>query len=784
MLKPSKNGQRYELNTPVKMPGASGYLWNRKMLIQINCRGFAVAQHLQPEPAKYSYAPNLEAKTFMQPEPAFYAHHPGRFVYIRDEESGEIFSVPYEPVKKTLDNFIFSVGKSDIEWRVEHLGLEIIFSVSLPINDPVELWTLKINNKSGRKKTLSIYPYFTIGYMSWMNQAAKYRKDLGGIVATCVTPYQKLEDYPAIKTLKDKTFFLHDTKPDAWETRRENFEGEGGLNNPDGINNGNLANGEALYETPAAVLQYHLKLEPQLSQEYRFIFGPARTDSEISELRHKYLSAKGFKTSLLEYQDYLREGQGILKIETPDADFDNLVNHWLNRQIFYHGELNRLSTDPQTRNFLQDTMGLIYFKPALARRNFLHALSQQEENGAMPDGILLYKDSELKYINQVPHTDHSVWLPICVEAYLDETGDYTLLDEPVRNVKSGDVRTVFECISAAMCWLINDRDNRGLNYIAQGDWCDPMNMVGPLGKGVSGWLSIATIYALKLWAKICVEQNESKVAEEFSAFAEEISTAVNKHLWDGNWFARGITDDNVVFGTNRDKAGKVFLNPQSFAFLAECVNGDQTQKIIEAVEKHLETPYGMMMLAPSFTSMREDIGRVTQKHPGTAENGSVYNHAAAFYIYGLYKIGESDRAFRAIRQMIPGPATEDYLRRGQMPVFIPNYYRGAYHQFPEVAGRSSQLFNTGTGSWLYRSLIEGLFGVKGCRNGLEIKPQLPNDWENAKITRHFRGATFNINYKRSKEITKPTIFVNGQPLDGNIIGNIEADRTYQVTVNR
>src|SRR5690606_3777836 len=88
------NGDRYELLSPVKMPQAAAFLWNKQMMIQMNCRGYATAQFMQPEPAKYAHAPNLEAKTFMQPEQPYYAHHPGRFVYIKDEQSNAIFSVP------------------------------------------------------------------------------------------------------------------------------------------------------------------------------------------------------------------------------------------------------------------------------------------------------------------------------------------------------------------------------------------------------------------------------------------------------------------------------------------------------------------------------------------------------------------------------------------------------------------------------------------------------------------------------------------------------------------
>src|SRR6516225_4415334 len=111
-----QKGERFELTDPTVMSRAAGFLWNRKMLLQVTCRGFAVAQFMQPEPAKYAYAPNLEAKTFMQPEQPYYAHHPGRFFYIKDEETNALFSAPYEPVRAPLDRYRFSVGKSDIWW--------------------------------------------------------------------------------------------------------------------------------------------------------------------------------------------------------------------------------------------------------------------------------------------------------------------------------------------------------------------------------------------------------------------------------------------------------------------------------------------------------------------------------------------------------------------------------------------------------------------------------------------------------------------------------------------
>lgn len=477
LLHPANDGERYELTSPTAMPKADGFLWNQRMMLQVTCRGYATSQYMQPEPAKYAHAPNLEAKTFMQPEKNYYSHHPGRFVYIKDEETGQLFSAPYEPIRKPVDRFVFSVGKSDIAWSVEHLGIRVEMTLSLPTHDVAEMWTIKVTNLSGRPRKISVYPYFPIGNMSWMNQSAEYREDLGGVVASSVTPYQKAEDYFKNKFFKDKTYFMCETPPNSWETMQQAFEGEGGLHNPSSLLGPELGKGDARYETPIAAVQYRIALESDEAREYRFLFGPAFDDAEIHAMRSKYLSKEGFAESARDYAGYIKQGRGCLQITTPDKDLDNFVNHWLPRQVYYHGDVNRLTTDPQTRNYLQDNMGMSYLKPGVTRAALLKALSQQEASGSMPDGILLTEGAELKYINQVPHTDHCVWLPVTLDVYLAETADYGLLKESIQ-IADGKTYTVFQCFSRAMDWLLSSRDDRGLSYIAQGDWCDPMNMVG------------------------------------------------------------------------------------------------------------------------------------------------------------------------------------------------------------------------------------------------------------------------------------------------------------------
>lgn len=766
------------LNSPLRLPNASHFLWNKQMMLHINCRGFATGQFMQPEPAKYSHGPALAATTFMQPEHHYYANHPGRFFYLKDEQNQAIYSLPFEPMRKQADKFEFRVYSHQVVWTIEVMDISIEICVTLASQDAAELWQISLTNLSDNTRQLSLYPYFSIGYMSWMNQGADFDSALDAIIASSVTPYQKVEQYYQQNQFKDCTALIANTRPNSWTTHTNSFEGLGGLNNPDALQQSALANKPSCYEPPIAAMQYRLQLDTGTTRQYQFVFAPAKDKQEIAELKAKYLQPESFDDNQRNYQQYLQCGHGKLQIKTADEQINQIINQWLPRQVFYHGDVNRLSTDPQTRNYLQDALGMCFIDASISRQVFITALSQQNSNGAMPDGILLHENASLKYINQVPHTDHNVWLPICLRAYLNETADYALLEKNLPFADSDQQASVLQHIELALDYLLKRRDERGLSYIEQGDWCDPMNMVGHKGQGVSTWLSLASAYALQQWASICDDLALETKSTYYRNQASIINQAVNQHCWDGDWYNRGFTDAGRSFGCAADEQGEIFLNPQSWALLAATPNAAQQQKMLDAIEHKLHTPFGAMMLAPSFTHMHEDIGRVTQKYPGTAENGSVYNHAGAFYAYSLCQIGQYQLAFEQLMLMFPN--LTDAEVRDQLPNFIPNYYRGAFHQIPSHAGRSSQLFNTGTVAWVYRCLIEEIIGLKGHKGELIVAPHLPKQWQYVQLKRTFAGATFDVTIKQA-QVDDYQILLDGIPVKQRI-SNIVANQHYQLQV--
>lgn len=225
------NGRAITLLSPTSHPKASHFLWNKHMVAQVNCRGYMISQFMQPEPAKYSHGPNLEAKTFIQPEQPFYTEHPGRFFYIKDNQTGEVISLPYEPMRKQLDGFEFTAELAEVVWTIQHFSCMFEIRCHLAPDHHLEFWTLTVRNDNGEQsketQRFSIFTCFSIGYMSWMNQGAHFDPALNAIIATSVSPYQKVEQLSEIQSYHDKTFLMSETPVDGYCMSFADFVGEG-----------------------------------------------------------------------------------------------------------------------------------------------------------------------------------------------------------------------------------------------------------------------------------------------------------------------------------------------------------------------------------------------------------------------------------------------------------------------------------------------------------------------------------------------------------------------------
>lgn len=762
----SEDGRRYVVRDVHFIDRADTDLWNDSMRIQIDQRGRVwAAGFLQPNLTEYSGTV--------------------RAFYVRDDVTGKFWSAPYEPVHRDPDRFEFSIGLGDVKWSVTLDGLRVDLQLVVPRDDSVELWSASVTNVTRRRRRVSLYSYFPVGVRGLLAQESRFDERLGGALHAYFPYYVHYADYYKLRGLANNVFCVPDRRPVGCQLSVADFVGTGGLHDPEQLHRTKLAGPpaplEVSNERATSVFQFRFDLAPGKSRSVNLVFGPARDRNEARRLSGKYLAKGAMGAACARVYKFLEAHAPSVRVETPDHEFDSFLNHWQSRRSLMLARTIRFNYAPQGRNVIQDAMGGTYVDPTSSRKWFLRIWGHQHCDGWLPHGMPFAEGVQQIEINSIPHKDINSWGPTSLSFYMYETGDFSILNEKIPFADAPRRKaTLYEHVCLGLDWLLRDRTRRGLCRIGQGDWNDPLNMAGIAEKGESIWLTEALAHALDVWAEVADWCGDERRAGDCRVEAGSARRAVNRYGWDGRWYARGFTDAGRAFGVGSDREGKIYLNAQSWAMICGAAGPNEQDSCIRGVERLLMTPSGPMTLAPPYSRMREDVGKLTQKIPGWNENSSVYCHAATFYAYALYCVRRPDEAFDVLRRLVPGFRGNSVGRTGQLPLFVPNFYRG--DASGRKAGRSSHGPNTGTASWYYRTAIAMLMGVRAERDGLRIDPQLPGSWPKARVRRDWRGARFDIAIRRSRKTRETTVLLDGKRLPGSLVPVQPAGTRHSVEV--
>ena len=234
----------------------------------------------------------------------------------------------------------------------------------------------------------------------------------------------------------------------------------------------------------------------------------------------------------------------------------------------------------------------------------------------------------------------------------------TLLDEVVPFMDHGQA-SVFEHAMIALRGLFHDRGEHGLCLIGDGDWNDSLNEIALEGKGQSAWLTIATVYAMRVLEEIARAAGRTGEADELKQMSAELSDQVNRTAWDGRWYIYAINDHGQPVGSDRNTEGKIHLNSQTWAIFAGVATGERLASVLNVIDNDLDTRWGQVLIHPAYTAYVRGIGKVSGKNPGMAENGPVYSHGIAFKMLADYAIGRGDKAFESYMKLCPAAADKD-----------------------------------------------------------------------------------------------------------------------------
>jgi N,N'-diacetylchitobiose phosphorylase len=306
----------------------------------------------------------------------------------------------------------------------------------------------------------------------------------------------------------------------------------------------------------------------------------------------------------------------------------------------------------------------------------------------------------------------------------------------------------------------------GTNGICLGlraDWNDCLN----LGGGQSAMASFMHYWALKYFVEAAQFLGRPADVKKYTEMAEKVRVACERELWDGEWYARGVTRAGIKIGVKANEEGKVFLESNSWAAYSEAAAPERAKSALDTIHKYLGSPYGIHLVWPSYTKPDDDIGYVTRVYRGIKENGAIFSHPNPWATIAECKLGRGDLAMKLYNDLLPYNQNDMIEVREAEPYSYCQFIMGKDHT---AYGRARHPWLTGSGGWNYTAATKWILGIRPSYNGLLIDPCIPHDWKEFEVRRKWRCATYTIKVQNPNGAQKgvKSIMLNGKPVTGLI----------------
>ena len=729
---------------------------------------------------------------------------PGRYVYLRDRASGDFWSASWRPVEKPLNEYKTTTRHGTAYTVIESTYSGITSSVLyyVPLNATHEVWRVTVRNDSDKVRTLDAF-----GYCEFTTESF-YEQDLVNMQYTQFITVTEFHDDHILERINqfchlnpdgsngsERFFGLAGSPVTGYTGRRERFLGGARFHAPQAVVSGQLDNSLNFNGNPCGALQTTLELTP--GEERTFVFLLAqKTEPQARALLDAYSGdVKGTVNAQLDTLiRYWHEKLGHLNIQTPDEDFNTMVNTWNAFQCFttfvwsraasliYCGQRNGYGY----RDTVQDIQGIIHLDPQMAKERLSFMLSAQVHHGG---GLPLVKYShnpghedtpeQESYVKETGHpayrADDAMWLFPTVYKYIAETGNTAYLDEeiPFADKDSGTVR---EHLKRAINFSMTHLGPHGMPAGLHADWNDCL-VLG--SQGESTFVAFQLYYALNIMKEFC--ENEPEYVQYLEETAAKLLKILNEKCFEGDQFIRGFRDTGDIIGSRNDKEAATWLNPQSWAVISRAATPEQAEAILETANKKLNTPYGLELMQPSYRYEYFEGARMRLFNPGTKENGGIFCQPQGWAILAEALAGHGNRAFQYFQESSPASFNDDADRRVIEPYVHGQFIEG--HESP-FAGRSHVHWLTGTASTVMVGCVEGILGLRPTTKGIEISPAIPAEWDGFTMEKVFRGKKLHItvNNLAHKEGKPSKYILNGKERPAGLIPEEELQADNKIVV--
>ena len=709
------------------------------------------------------------------------ADRPGRWLYLRDQQSGEYWSATWSPVPKPKSEFSFrcrvGLNTQRIQAGYHGIGSQITYFV-LP-DRPAEVWLVRLTNTGPSERTLRSYSYAEFNFWGTLRdllnldncpKCSRYYYDNGTIVH---------HSYNDVGTGLDNMVWVRQyagfrsTHPPAgYNAERQQFLGDiwRSESNPRVLETGEDTNFAGPGDWPLCGLTHQWALPPGGSVEFAFVLAYGETEEKLQECLSAADDLEGLKGALEAVRAQWRKRLEIFHARTPAReDFDTCANTWNQYNSYITARLSRSISSYEWgagrglgfRDTLQDIMGACHLEPGLARERLLLLAGCIHRDGiALHNYFPLTREGDGRDF----YDDH-LWLPLSAGQYIRETGDTGILGELVAFWDTPEKQTLLERLALTLDTTWRLRGEHGLPQTGHADWNDGLNPGAMESESVFNAMLFCA--AARELAELAEFIGRTELAALCRARYAEIKRIVNEAAWDGAWYRRILLKGGGYIGGQAVSPGSIFLEPQAWSVISGVAEGERALAVMDSVHKYLAREHGVALLDPPYPDYDPRWGSISIVLPGHKENGSIFCHAASWAVVAEALLGRGGRAYDYYIRLAPTTKS----RIAEVHETEPYVYSQHIAQEPfHKVGRARNSWLTGSAGWFVRAAQQYILGVRPVLGGLLIEPSVPG-WKEFSVTRVLRGAHYSITVKNPSGVEHGVkcLRVDGREIEGRTV---------------
>ncbi|RCX17504.1 cellobiose phosphorylase [Anaerobacterium chartisolvens] len=740
----------------------------------------------------------------------------GRYFYIYD--GGDYWTPGWMPVKKELSFYECRHGMGYTSITGERNGISANQLVFVPLGYNGEVHKVTLKNTSDCDKSITLFSFVEFCLWNAWDDMTNFQRnfntgevEIDGSVIYHKTEYRERRDH--------YSFYSVNTPIDGFDTDRETFMGlYNGPDTPDAVAKGQSSNSVASGWSPIASHSIKVSLKPGEEKQLIFILGYVENREEekweslgiINKTKSKEMIAK-FQTSqnvdnaLKDLEEYWAELLSKYIIDSTDEKLSRMVNTWNPYQCMVTFNMSRSASYFESgigrgmgfRDSNQDLLGFVHQIPQRARERIIDIASTQFENGG---AYHQYQPLTKKGNNDIGggFNDDPLWLILGTAAYIKETGDFGILDEPVPfDCNENNKASLFEHLKRSFYHVINNLGPHGLPLIGRADWNDCLNLncfskipdesyqtYGDPDGRVAESVFIAGMFVFigPEFVELCNRRGLTDEACEAQRHIDKMREITIEHGFDGEWFLRAYDALGNKVGSKECDEGKIFIEPQGLCVMGGIgVSEGLAQKALDSVKEMLDTKYGIMLQHPPYSKYHLNLGEISSYPPGYKENAGIFCHNNPWIAAAETVLGRGDRAFEIYSKIAPA-YVEDISEIHRTEPYV--YAQMIAGRDAVRHGEAKNSWLTGTAAWNFVTITQWILGIKPHYDGLMVDPCIPKAWDGYTIRRSFRGVEYDIKISNPAHVSKgvKSVTVDGEKLASNIIPVLGKGRVHSVEV--